>query len=418
MTRTRTLVGLGFGAIQAGLFVREAHRSDRFRRITLAVRRPEVAEAIRRAGGIVRLNTAYARQLVCEGLGPVEVLALSHPVDRALLIERIAEASDIPVAVSSVADYGVDDPAGLSALLAAGLDRKAEARGTAALIYASENHHHAAALLTAAIEAHRRQAVTAFEVVDTVIGKMSRVVKDRREILSAGLEPIADGLDEAVLVEAFNRILVAAPARADVTCGFDVFALKRDLAPFEHAKLNGHNATHAALAYWGALAGATFIADLRDRPDLVALARAAFLEESGAALIARFGGVDPLFTRAGYAAHVDDLIERMLNPFLRDTVARVGRDPARKLGWDDRLTGTVRLARAEGVRPWRYGAAIRAGLAVLDPSADLATLDRLWAGEGADAAARAEVLAFLNTCPDPDAILAGWVPADAHGGTA
>ncbi|MEZ4612253.1 MAG: hypothetical protein R2838_18735 [Caldilineaceae bacterium] len=33
------------------------------------------------------------------------------------------------------------------------------------------------------------------------------------------------------------------------------------------------------------------------------------------------------------AAYADDLIARMVNPFLRDGVARVARDPARKLGW-------------------------------------------------------------------------------------
>ena len=36
--------------------------------------------------------------------------------------------------------------------------------------------------------------------------------------------------------------------------------------------------------------------------------RAAFLNESGAALIRKHAGVDELFTEAGFAAYVDDLI--------------------------------------------------------------------------------------------------------------
>ena len=79
--------------------------------------------------------------------------------------------------------------------------------------------------------------------------------------------------------------------------------------------------------------------------------RAAFIEESGAALIRKNAGVDPLFTPLGYTAYADDLLERMTNPYLHDLVERVGRDPQRKLGWDDRLIGTMRVAMAQGITP-------------------------------------------------------------------
>ena len=65
-------------------------------------------------------------------------------------------------------------------------------------------------------------------------------------------------------------------------------------------------------------------------------------------------GVDPLFTPAGFAAFADDLLVRTVNPFLRDTMERVGRDPERKLGWDDRLFGAMRVAHAAGIVPWRF----------------------------------------------------------------
>jgi hypothetical protein len=45
----------------------------------------------------------------------------------------------------------------------------------------------------------------------------------------------------------------------------------------------------------------------------------------------------------------------------------VGRDPQRKLGWNDRLVGTLRMALKEGVQPRRYALGAAAALARLDP---------------------------------------------------
>jgi mannitol-1-phosphate 5-dehydrogenase len=143
---------------------------------------------------------------------------------------------------------------------------------------------------------------------------------------------------------------------------------KQDLLPFEEAKLYGHNATHALAAYLAALRGLERIADLRRAPGLLEFIRAAFLEESGEALIRKHGGSDPLFTPAGYAEYARDLLVRMTNPHLLDSVERVARDPQRKLGWDDRLVGTMRLALQQGVVPHRYALGTAAALATLEPS--------------------------------------------------
>jgi mannitol-1-phosphate 5-dehydrogenase len=53
---------------------------------------------------------------------------------------------------------------------------------------------------------------------------------------------------------------------------------------------------------------------------------------------------------------------RMLNPFLGDLVDRVARDPMRKLGWDDRLVGTMRLALSQGILPRRFALGAAAAL--------------------------------------------------------
>jgi mannitol-1-phosphate/altronate dehydrogenase len=100
-------------------------------------------------------------------------------------------------------------------------------------------------------------------------------------------------------------------------------------------------------------------------PALMKLAREAFLEESGAGLIARYPGLDPLFTPAGYQAYADHLLERMTNPYLRDRIERVIRDTPRKLAWDDRLIGTMRLALDAGVTPRRFALGAAAALETL-----------------------------------------------------
>ena len=69
-----------------------------------------------------------------------------------------------------------------------------------------------------------------------------------------------------------------------------------------------------------------------------------------------------MFTKEGYRVFADDLLERMVNPWLRDSVERVTRDPRRKLGWDDRLVGTMRLALAAGIEPRRFAVGAAAAL--------------------------------------------------------
>ena len=70
----------------------------------------------------------------------------------------------------------------------------------------------------------------------------------------------------------------------------------------------------------------------------------------------------------------------MLNPHLGDLVARVARDPERKLGWNDRLVGTLRLGIETGVDMPRFALAAAAALRYLSPSGtDPATvLERIW----------------------------------------
>ncbi len=85
----------------------------------------------------------------------------------------------------------------------------------------------------------------------------------------------------------------------------------------------------------------------------------------------------------------------MGNPWLRDTVERVCRDPERKLGYGDRLFGAMRLALAAGVRPVRIAAAARAAIehlapGPLDAAAIRGILESIWSRGPAEADGLAE----------------------------
>ncbi|MHC4158806.1 MAG: mannitol dehydrogenase family protein, partial [Planctomycetota bacterium] len=179
-----------------------------------------------------------------------------------------------------------------------------------------------------------------------------RAVTDQAEIEQLKLNPIAPGANRAFLVEQFNRILVTRCTIKGFEPGIEVFIEKEDLLPFEEAKLYGHNAIHALLAYLGLAKGYKKMTELKDDADLMKIASKAFLNESGAALIKKYSALrDELFTEPGYRCYAEDLLERMTNPYLEDTTIRAGRDIVRKLGCNDRIFGTMTLALDYGIEP-------------------------------------------------------------------
>ena len=134
---------------------------------------------------------------------------------------------------------------------------------------------------------------------------MSRVVSDPGEIRDFGLVPITPDAPLAFLVESFNRILIS-KINFSFQRGIQVFEEKKDLLPFEEAKLYGQKATHALAANLGALKGIRFIADLNRFPDLPPHC---LYSQIG-------GGVDSQDPRCGCAVH-----ERRLRRVRRRSLA-------------------------------------------------------------------------------------------------
>ena len=416
LTGTRTFVGFGFGAIQSGLFLYEAFFSGAFRRLVVAEVLQDVVSAVRLTDNTYGVNIAYHDRVDCARIGRVAIQDPAVDSDRQQVIDAIVEAEELATAVPSVAFYSSDKPGSIHRLLATGLCKKIDQGGPRAVIYAAENHNHAAEILEQRvmeqIPENQHAAIRArVRFLNTVIGKMSHVVTDAKEIQTQQLATIAPDFPRAFLVESFNRILISKIDFPEpFQRGIKVLQEKNDLLPFEEAKLYGHNATHALIGYIGALIGAQRVADLQESPGVISLARAAFIEESGEALIRKYRGVDPLFTPDGYREYADDLIERMMNPFLVDSIERVTRDTERKLGWNDRLIGTMRLTLQQGVRPRRYALGAAAALAVLDSNildsaSPSAVLTKLW-GDVPSSAKESE--AVLGMIEDASQRLKAW----------
>ncbi len=357
----KTYVGFGFGPIQNALFLFEAYRSKHFSRFVVAEVDPALVQAIRDNKGCYTINIARKDRIDQFKVVGVELYNPREEKDYKKLVEAVSISDEMATALPSVSIFNLGDPSVVD-LIARGLSKRKSPVPT--IIYAAENHNHAAEILLDHLKQKMdADKLTGVQVLNTVIGKMSGVITDPAEIKRLGLETLTPNFPRAVLVEEFNRILVSQVTLPGYRRGIDVFIEKPDLLPFEEAKLYGHNAIHALIAYLADRKGMDTVAQAGGDKEIMQTARKAFIEESGAALIQRYKALnDPLFTPAGYQAYADDLLQRMVNPNLNDLVSRVGRDHLRKLSYDDRLYGTMHLALHYRVEPKHLALGAAAGI--------------------------------------------------------
>lgn len=323
----KTFLGIGAGPIQTGIFVAGAWRGG-FDRIVLAEVDPEIVRTVRAAGSIT-VNTAGQGSATYDR---VEIYNPADAADAAQLEAVAAEALAVNTALPSPGFYRFAAP-----YLAPGFARSSGAK----YVYASENSTEAAP------ELHK--AVGTFPNIfylDTVIGKMSKAF----DADGGGMPPLAPGCPKGHLVESFNTIYTETAPGIE-TCTIDGLFPKADLDPFEEAKLYGHNAAHFVLGELAAEKGLETMDQAAAFPALMRTVRAALLDECGAALCRKFNGADDFFLPANYARFSDGLLARMVSPALADSVDRVIRDPERKLSWDDRLIGAIRLCLSQDIHP-------------------------------------------------------------------
>lgn len=356
-----TLVLFGAGNIGRG-FIAPVFCAGGWRTVFIDIDAVRIA-ALHHRGRYVITEVTDAAAAVVE-VGPVDGILAT---DSAAVAAAVAGADLLATAV------GLGALRHLGANLAAGLARRwsAQAQGSELDILVCENGVQAPELLRRAILNHLPPellpilaARTGF--VRTSIGRMI---------------PPADGSAADPLhiaVEPYAHLPLEATAfRGRPPRDVPGVELAADFELVLRQKLYLHNLSHACAAYRGQRLG------LRDLPScmadagLVAGVRAASAEVSEA-LARAHGGGDALrqaAIRQECAALLDDLLQRYANRRLNDSVARVARDPLRKLAGDDRLIGAARLCLKHGVRPLALAHHILAATAYV-PAADEPGADR------------------------------------------
>ena len=331
---SKTFLGIGLGPIQTGIFLQGAFRGG-FDRMVIADVDTALIQAVRSNGGTIQINIASNTAVHTETITGVEIYNPSVPEDLEILTLAAAQVDEVATALPSIAFFKY------LGWLKKGF---AQQPGRRRFVYAAENHNHAAEELEKAVGSFPQT-----RYLNTVVGKMSCIFP-AEECARRGIPTLTPTADRGHLVEEFNRILIQSCdgiAERKTEGLYD----KADLLPFEEAKLYGHNAVHFWLGLHAQQKGVQFMHELADDKELISKARRAFVDESGAALCKKWAGVDELFTPSGFADYADDLLVRMVNPFLTDRVDRVCRDLERKLSWDDRMTGTMRLVLNQGLQP-------------------------------------------------------------------
>lgn len=121
------------------------------------------------------------------------------------------------------------------------------------------------------------------------------------------------------------------------------FELVDDIHAYYLRKLYTNNLGHAALGYIGSYLGYhTAVETEHDSRANAVLSLA--LGEAGALMVQKYG-----FSRESMDAHLLELPTRYWNPGLNDSLARLARDPLRKLGPEERITGAMRDCAGAGI---------------------------------------------------------------------
>ena len=271
--------------------------------------------------------------------------AINSETDEARLIEEIATAEVVTTAV------GPNVLRFVAPVIAAGLDRRAHTLPPLAVI-ACENainatdrlaEHVRDSLAPADWERLRGRAVFANTAVDRIVPSQAA---------DAGIN---------VTVETFYEWVIEARAFAGAPPVIPAAIFVDDLRPYIERKLFTVNTGHATIAYLGFAAGLSRISDALANPAVADAARRV-LEETSALLVARHG-----LDEAEQAAYREKILTRFANPFLPDTVERVGREPLRKLSRRERFIGPAAEIAEAGTRPVALLEAIAAALAFDQP---------------------------------------------------
>ncbi len=284
-----------------------------------------------------------------------------------------------PVRVEGVDGLAMDDPEAAGALDGAdvvitavgepNLPKVAPALADVALrrpagrplrILCAENGVDIARGLRTAVElAAARELGEALLVGDTVMGRMCKVVPEP----APPIEPVAPGLDWAVVAEPFFGIPVEAHAVAGLE-GLPPAVRPQGPAAFsasEDVKMLSHNGLHAVISCLGFLRGRQYFDELRADADIMELARRLLTEEAAPALLKKHREA---LDRNEHLNYSDWILRRVTCPVLHDPIDRGVRGTMRKLQPWERLVHSVRTVSAQGIEPRSFATGLAAAVQV------------------------------------------------------
>lgn len=119
--------------------------------------------------------------------------------------------------------------------------------------------------------------------------------------------------------------------------------LADNLMAYIERKLFTLNTGHAITSYLGYMKGYATIDESIADEKIYNIVKSA-MTESGLGLIQKHG-----FDKEAHMKYIDKIIKRFKNPYLKDDVSRVGREPLRKLSDNDRLIKPLMTAKGYGL---------------------------------------------------------------------
>ncbi len=309
---------VGLGALGVAL-VLQGHE------VIFAARRPEVIQSINQLGYDVITKGAVEACIEVRG---VRAVNLAEPE----FAQEVARADQIYTAVRP------DNLPEISSLLAEALLYRIKAGVPQPLdVFCCENLKNAGSQLERLI-------------FTNLPFQYAQQVQDRTGFNAAISDRIVSGQE----FDQQGRIVITADAMGDVL--FDTLQVKSPfdaLPPFKglenfpaciEEKLYILNCGHAMCAYLGYQRGYKYIHEAMADETINRAVVGAMLEAQSA--MQRKHG-----TTLHYGNLISDILASFANAALMDTIARVGRDPVRKLQADDRLIGPVKLAYRYSIEP-------------------------------------------------------------------
>ncbi len=178
-------------------------------------------------------------------------------------------------------------------------------------------------------------------------------------VMRSAIEPTAAELARdplTVNVQNFWRLPLDAEALIAPLPAVPELEPTEDFRGFLERKFYTYNAANGAVSYIGALLGLTHICESARDERVSEVLEKVYLE-TGTALSRKYN--IPLDKQMAFAATSR---AKLRDEVIVDTLERNARDPLRKLGPDDRLVGSARLAQSYDVRPEGLATAIAAAL--------------------------------------------------------